>query len=95
MLRRRWTGWIRQPLPFSRTAKGANEGLEFASRDGEHAGLSRLHPVGVRNAFGSEQRFSSAGAVLLISDPVAHFTFKHVEDFILVMVDMQRRRVPL
>ena len=39
--------------------------------------------------------FSSAGAVLLISDPVAHFTFKHVEDFILVMVDMQRRRVPL
>src|SRR4051794_11497320 len=95
LLGRGWSGRIGQPLPLGRTAKGADEVLEFASGNGEHAGLSRLDPVGVWNPLGRQQRLPSTGAALLIPDAIAHLTFKHVEDFVFVMVDVQGWRVPL
>jgi hypothetical protein len=45
----------------------------------------------MRDALGGQQGLTSAGETLLIPDPVANLTLKHVEDFILVMVDVQRR----
>jgi hypothetical protein len=86
---------IREPISLSRASKGADEVLELASGDGKHASFSRLHPVGVRDALRCQQRLTSAGTALLIPDPVAHLTFKDMEDFILIVVDVQRRRVSL
>jgi hypothetical protein len=45
----------------------------------------------VRDALEGQQGLTSAGETLLIPDPVANLTLKHMEDFILAMVDMQRR----
>ena len=91
LLGRGWTRRIGQSLPLGRTAKSADEVLEFASRDGEHPGLSRFHPVGMGNAFGRQQRLPGTGAVLLVPNLVTHLTLKDMEDFVLVMVDVQGR----
>lgn len=64
--------------------------LEFAPSDGGHPGLSRLDPVDVRPP-GRQQRLPGTGAALLIPVPLAHFTFKGVEDFVLIMMDAQGR----
>jgi hypothetical protein len=69
-----------------------DEILELASGDGEHASLWRLYPVSVRDASGRQQRLPSIGAALLIPNAVTNLALKHVEDFILVMVDVQGRR---
>lgn len=69
-------------------SEGSNEALELTSGDGEHAGLSRFNLVGVRNAFGRQQRLPGTGLSLFVSDAVTHLTFENMEDFILIMVDM-------
>ncbi len=68
--------------------KDADEVLELASGDGEHPRLGRLDPVGMRDTLRGQRRLTGLGAVILIPNPVAHLTFKDVEDFVLVRVDV-------
>ncbi len=85
---------IRQSISFSRASKRPDEALKLASGDREHPGLNRLHLVGVRNAFGCKQYLASAGPAFLVPDAIAHLTFEYVEDFILVVVDVQGGESP-
>jgi hypothetical protein len=89
------TGRIRKPLAFGRSPKGTDEVLELASGDGEHACLIRLNSVGVRNALWGQQCLPSLGPALLISNAIADFPFKNVKNFVLVMMDVEGRGVPL
>jgi hypothetical protein len=79
---------IRETVPFSGSSEGTDEVLELAFGDGEHASFSRLDPIGVGDALGGQQGFTSAGETLLVAHTVTNLTLKHMEDFILVMVDM-------
>jgi hypothetical protein len=89
-----WEGQTgRGAISLSRASKGTDEVLELASGDGEHASLSRLHTVGVRNALGRQQRLASTGSALLISNAVTDLAFQDMEYFVLIMVDVQGRRI--
>jgi hypothetical protein len=90
LLRRGRTRRIRQTVPFSGSSEGTDEVLELAFGDREHASLSGLDPVRMREALGGQQGLTSARETLLIPDPIANLTLKHMEDFILVMVDVER-----
>jgi hypothetical protein len=80
--------WTKQPLLLGKGGQKPDEVLEFASGDGEHAGLSRFNPVGMRNALGSQQRLPDLRPALLVPDAIAHLTFEHLEYFVLVMMEV-------
>jgi hypothetical protein len=86
---------IRKPFVFGRSPEGADEGLELASRDGEHSSLIRFNSVGVGNALWGQERLPRTGPALLLSNAIANLTLKDVEDLVLVVMDVQGRGAPL
>ena len=74
-------------------AGAAAGGVLTASGDDEHASLIRRNSVGMRNAFWRQQCLPSLGPTLLIPNAIADLTFRHVEDVVLVMLNVQGREV--
>ena len=55
---------------FGSSPEGADETLELASGDGEHASRIRLKGVGMRDAFLGQQCLPGLGPVVLIPNEI-------------------------
>jgi hypothetical protein len=97
LLGRGWPRGVGQAVPFGGSAERADEALEVAAPHDRQETRSTLGlgPVGVRDALPCEDAIACMGAELPGACEKAELPLKHVENLVLVAVDVEWRRIPV